>query len=346
VVRVSNTTTLTAEGLVKHYKGVRGAAVHALDGVSFTVAPGETLGIVGESGSGKSTLARLLVHLERPTSGRVLLGGTDITALGSRAMRPHRRRIQLVFQDPYASLHPRLTVERALSEVLAVHGPVARGAERSARVTELMEMVGLPSRLRDRLPVQLSGGQRQRVGIARALAVEPDVLVLDEAVSALDVSVQAEVMNLLVRLRERLNLSYLFISHDLAMVRHISDRILVLYLGRVAETGPWRAVSDEPLHPYARSLRDAGLVPDPGHRAETPVPRGEIPNAAAPPGGCRFHPRCPVAEDRCRTIDPPLLELRPSHEAACHVAADAAFAQRPAKGVRGTPESPRSAPSG
>jgi oligopeptide/dipeptide ABC transporter ATP-binding protein len=321
VVGVSS--ELTVENAVKHYKGSRGTVVHALDGVSFTVAPGETLGIVGESGCGKSTLARLLVRLENPTSGRVLLGGTDLTELSPRAMRPYRRRIQLVFQDPYASLHPRRTVEQALSEVLGVHGLAARGAERVARVTELMEMVGLPSRLRDRLPVQLSGGQRQRVGIARALAVEPEILVLDEAVSALDVSVQAEVMNLLVGLRERLNLSYLFISHDLAMVRHISDRVLVLYLGRVAELGPWREVSDEPLHPYARSLRDAGLVPDPGVGTPSPTLRGEVPNAAAPPEGCRFHPRCPLAEDRCRTTEPALLELRPAHEAACHVAADA-----------------------
>jgi oligopeptide/dipeptide ABC transporter ATP-binding protein len=321
---VSDTATLTVENLVKHYKGARGAVVHALDGVSFTVAPGETLGIVGESGCGKSTLARLLVRLEPPTSGRVLLGDTDLTALGPRAMRPYRRRVQLVFQDPYASLHPRLTVERTLAEVLGVHGLAARGAERSARVTELMEMVGLPSRLRDRYPVELSGGQRQRVGIARALAVEPEVLILDEAVSALDVSVQAEVMNLLTRLRERLNLTYLFISHDLAMVRHISDRVLVLYLGKVAEAGPWREVSDEPLHPYARSLRDAGLVPDPARRTTAPVLRGEVPNAARPPAGCRFHPRCPVAEDRCRTTEPALLELRPGHRVACHVAADAA----------------------
>ena len=320
---MTNGTTLTVEHLVKHYKGAGGAVVHALDDVSFTVAPGETLGIVGESGCGKSTLARLLVRLENPTSGRVLLGDTELTALGPRAMRPYRRRVQLVFQDPYASLHPRRTVEQTLAEVLGVHGLAARGAERAARVTELMEMVGLPSRLRDRLPVQLSGGQRQRVGIARALAVEPDVLVLDEAVSALDVSVQAEVMNLLVRLRERLNLTYLFISHDLAMVRHISDRVLVLYLGRVAEVGPWREVSDEPLHPYARSLRDAGLVPDPALRRATPALGGEVPNAARPPGGCRFHPRCPVAEDRCRTTQPALLELRPEHLAACHVAAAA-----------------------
>ncbi len=315
-------TTLTVENAVKHYRGARGAVVHALDGVSFTLARGETLGIVGESGCGKSTLARLLVRLEDPTSGRVLLGDTDLTALGVRAMRPYRRRVQMVFQDPYASLHPRLTVEQTLSEVLAVHGLAERGAPRAARVTELLEMVGLPPRLRGSHPVHLSGGQRQRVGIARALAVEPDVLVLDEAVSALDVSVQAEVMNLLVSLRERLALSYVFISHDLTMVRHISDRILVLYLGKVAETGPWREVSDEPLHPYARSLRDAALVPDPGLRNTAPALRGEVPNAAAPPTGCRFHPRCPLAEDRCRTTEPELLELRTRHLAACHVAAD------------------------
>ncbi len=314
--------TLTVENVVKHYRGARGSVVHALDDVSFTLAPGETLGIVGESGCGKSTLARLLVHLEAPTSGRVLLDDTDLTALGVRAMRPYRRRIQMVFQDPYASLHPRRTVAQTLSEVLSVHGLAPRGEARTARVTELMEMVGLPARLSSRYPVHLSGGQRQRVGIARALAVEPSILVLDEAVSALDVSVQAEVMNLLASLRERLNLSYVFISHDLTMVRHISDRVLVLYLGKVAEMGPWREVSDEPLHPYARSLRDAALVPDPGQRNLTPPLRGDVPNAASPPSGCRFHPRCPLVEDRCRTAEPALLELRPSHLAACHVAAD------------------------
>ncbi len=318
----SNTTTLTVDQAVKHYRGPRGTVVHALDGVSFTLAPGETLGVVGESGCGKSTLARLLVRLEDPTSGRVLLGDTDLTALGARAMRPYRRRIQMVFQDPYASLHPRLTVEQTLGEVLAVHGLAARGAERAGRVVELMEMVGLPARLRDRFPAHLSGGQRQRVGIARALAVEPDILVLDEAVSALDVSVRAEVMNLLVGLRERLSLSYVFISHDLSMVRHISDRVLVLYMGRVAESGPWRTVSDEPLHPYARSLRDAALVPGPGAATPPPVLRGEVSDAARPPAGCRFHPRCPVAEDRCRTTEPALLELLPDHLAACHVAAE------------------------
>jgi oligopeptide/dipeptide ABC transporter ATP-binding protein len=313
--------------LVKHYRTTRGV-VRAVDGVSFTVRRGETLGLVGESGCGKSTTARLLVRLEDPTSGRIRLAGIDLGRLRRPELRAARRRIQLVFQDPDASLNPRRTAGQTLAEVLSVHR-IADGAAARTRACDLLEMVGLAASLADRHPHQLSGGQRQRVGIARALAVSPDILVLDEPVSALDVSVRAEVMNLLVRLRQDLHLTYVFISHDLGMVRHLSDRIAVMYLGQIVELGGWHAVCDEPLHPYTRSLHEAVPVPDPSvaavRRAE-PV-RGEVPDPAAPPPGCRFHPRCPLVEDVCRREPVHLAELRPAHHAACHVAARAARSQ-------------------
>ncbi len=316
--------TLRVADLVKVYP-VRGTQheLRAVAGVSLTLGKGETLGIVGESGCGKSTTARLLVRLEESTSGRIELDGQDVTHVQGRALRAMRRRIQLVFQDPYASLNPRLTVAQTLDEVLRVHGLAATRANRRGRVDELLSMVGLRSGFADRYPHQMSGGQRQRVGIARALAVEPEILVLDEPVSALDVSVQSEVMNLLTRLRDELGLSYVFISHDLGMVRHISDRIAVMYLGRVAELGPWRPVSDDPLHPYTRALQDAVPAADPGVEANRRVEplAGEVPDPANPPSGCVFHPRCPLAEDVCRSVVPELLELLPGHLAACHVAA-------------------------
>jgi len=314
---------LEARDLAKDYGPVR-----ALRGVSLALERGETLGIVGESGCGKSTLARLLVRLEEPTRGRIEFDGVDLTALHGRRLRERRRRIQMVFQDPYASLDPRQTVGGAIAEVLRVHD-LARGA---GRVAELLGMVGLAAGHADRYPHELSGGQRQRVSVARSLAAEPVVLILDEPVSALDVSVRAEVMNLLVRLRDELGLSYVFISHDLSMVRHLSDRIAVMYLGRVVELGPWDAVLDVPLHPYTGALRDAMPVPDPeleAGRVDAPI-RGEVPNPAAPPSGCPFHPRCPLAEEICREIRPELLELLPAHAAACHVAAREVSAVRSA----------------
>ena len=321
---------LVVDSLVKHYRG-RDGTVRAVDGVSFTVERGQTLGLVGESGCGKSTTARMLVRLEEPTSGRILLDGQDIGAVRGRALRATRRRIQLVFQDPYASLNPRLTVGRVLDEVLRVHRLGRDEGARRTRVGELLDMVGLGGSVGQRYPHQLSGGQRQRVVIARALAVEPEVLVLDEPVSALDVSVRAEVMNLLSRLRDELGLTYLFISHDLAMVRHLSDRIAVMYLGRIAEVGGWRAVSDAPLHPYTHALQAAVPVPDPDveDAREATVLHGEVPDAIHPPAGCRFHPRCPYAEDTCRRDEPGLREVgghhrdhqdhhRDHHRAACH----------------------------
>jgi oligopeptide/dipeptide ABC transporter ATP-binding protein len=314
---------LEAIDLVKHFP-VRGsdAVVHALNGVSLTLASGETLGIVGESGCGKSTLARVLVRLEDPTRGRVLLDGVDLTVLRGRRLREHRRHIQLVFQDPFSSLDPRQPVGAALEEVLTVHG-----LRRPGRVAQLLDLVGLPAQFAQRLPHEMSGGQRQRVGIARALAPEPRVLLLDEPVSALDVSVRAEVMNLLAHLRAELGLAQVFISHDVAMVRQLSDRVAVMYFGRIVEEGGWRSVlgggtGSGALHPYTAGLRGAVPVPDPTvAQPLAPTVVGEVPDPAAPPTGCPFHPRCPSAEDVCRAELPLLQVLRPGHRAACHVAA-------------------------
>lgn len=310
---------LTAENLVKRYRGADGL-VRAVDGVSFHVEQGRTLGIVGESGCGKSTTAKLLVRLEDVTAGRILVGDDEITRMRGRELRRLRRRVQLVFQDPHASLNPRRTIGATLAEVLRVHGLGGRN-RLTARVGELLDMVGIPAGAAGRYPHQLSGGQLQRVGIARALAVGPEVLVLDEPVSALDVSVRAEIMNLLTRLREELSLTCVFISHDLGMVRHISDRIAVMYLGRVVELGDWRQVSDAPLHPYTRSLQAAVPVADPAVEASRRVGAltGEVPDATTPPSGCRFHTRCPLVEDSCRRHDPALAETDAGHLVACPV---------------------------
>jgi oligopeptide transport system ATP-binding protein len=314
---------LEVRDLVKHYKTPGRGVVHALDGVNLTVGRGEVLGLVGESGCGKSTLARVVSRLERADSGSVRVAGQEVSTLRGRELRGLRSRVQMVFQDPYGSLNPRMRVGDAIDEVLARHrGDLGRSARRG-RVGELLGLVGLPGRTAGQLPHQLSGGQRQRVGIARALAVEPELLLLDEPVTALDVSVRAEVMNLLSRLRRELDLSYVFISHDLGMVRHMADRIAVMYLGQIVEIGPWRQVSDEPGHPYARALQQAVPVADPSHYTAAPddVVRGEVPDAASPPSGCRFHPRCPLVEAVCRETEPALLPLdAPDHRVACHVA--------------------------
>jgi oligopeptide/dipeptide ABC transporter ATP-binding protein len=313
--------TLEAIDLVKRFP-VRDSdrTVLAVAGVSLRVEDRETLGVVGESGCGKSTLARLLVRLEEPTSGRVILDGVDLTALDGSALREQRRRIQLVFQDPYSSLDPRLTVGAALDEVLVAHRLHGDRAGRARRVRQLLDMVGLADAHGASYPHELSGGQRQRVGIARALAVEPKVVLLDEPVSALDVSVRAEIMNLLVRLRGELGLSYLFISHDVAMVRHLSDRVAVMYLGRVVEQGTWKTVLDRPLHPYTQALRDAVPVPDPRQTgAIEPMVKGEVPDPASAGAGCPFAPRCSLVEEVCRSVDPPLVAVAPDRSVACHV---------------------------
>jgi oligopeptide/dipeptide ABC transporter ATP-binding protein len=295
------------------HKGVR----IAVDRVSFDVARGETLGLVGESGSGKTTTGRTLLRLIEPTAGRIEFDGRDVVAMDASALRALRRRAQIVFQDPFGSLNPRLTVGAAIREVLDVHG-LARG-DRTGRVLELLDIVGLRPEHASRYPHEFSGGQRQRVGIARALAVEPDFIVCDEPVSALDVSVQAQVLNLLRSLQQRFGIAYLFIAHDLAVVRHMSDRIAVMYLGQIVETGPARAVVAQPLHPYTKALLSA--VPDlrPAARPERIVLGGEMPDPAVPPPGCPFHPRCthPLRDAACTVARPPLVEKAPGHSAAC-----------------------------
>jgi oligopeptide transport system ATP-binding protein len=323
------TTDPVAElrGVTKHYR-VRGrGTVHALDEVDLVVRPGQVLGLVGESGCGKSTVAQLLVGLVRATGGQVLVGGRDLRTASRHELRRARRLIQLVFQDPYSSLDPRQRVGDAVAEVLTAHRLVESQRALPAAVGELLERVGLPAATASRYPHQLSGGQRQRIGIARALAVRPRAIVLDEPVSALDVSVRAEIINLLLRLREELGLGYVFISHDLATIRHICDEVAVMYLGRIVEAGPWNTVSDAPLHPYTQALHAA--VPPARFvlRAEC-VPMavpGEVADAARLPAGCRFHPRCPLAESECRQLEPALLDVADPHHVAgphrlaCHV---------------------------
>jgi oligopeptide transport system ATP-binding protein len=312
---VPGEVALGGRDAVKHYRTPGRGEVHALDGVSVTVEKGRVLGVVGESGCGKSTLARLMVRLEKPDSGRVTVLGRRLDTASGRALRELRQSIQLVFQDPYASLDPRQRVGDALTEVLRVH----RLPSGTAVVGELLETVGLLPGTAGRYPHQLSGGQRQRIGIARALAVRPDILVLDEPVSALDVSVRAEIINLLDRLRRELSLTFVFISHDLAMVRHLADDIAVMYLGEIVEYGPWATVSDTPNHPYTRALQAAAPIADPARERPADVVAGEVPDAARPPAGCRFHPRCPLAEDVCRREDPLLRPAAGPYRLACHV---------------------------
>jgi len=323
-----NDVLLEVRDLVKHFPvggglfgGPRGL-VRAVDGVSFTIRRGETLGLVGESGCGKTTTGRCILMLERPTRGAILFEGRDLTRLSEAELRPLRRRIQVIFQDPYSSLNPRMTVGQIVGEPLAVHRLVPDRAARAARVRELLERVGLLARHASRYPHELSGGQRQRVGIARALAMEPALIVCDEPVSALDVSIQAQIINLLEDLQADLGLTYLFIAHDLAVVRHISDRVAVMYLGKLVELADRKALYDAPLHPYTRALLAAVPIPDPEleRRRERVVLSGEVPSPLRPPPGCVFHPRCPIAVERCRQEVPPLREVRPGHWAACHLA--------------------------
>ncbi len=294
--------------------------LRAVDGVSLSVARGETVGLVGESGCGKSTLARLVLRLHEPTAGSVSFDGTDITHAPQSAIRPLRRRMQMIFQDPYGSLNPRMSVGEILSGPLLLHGIVADGAAARARVGELLDIVGLPGAAAARFPHEFSGGQRQRISIARALALGPDLVVADEPVSALDVNIQAQIINLMVELQERLGLTYLFISHDLAVIRHVCDRIVVLYLGRVMEQGRAADLFNRPLHPYTRTLIAAAPVPDPRiERARRHVPmQGEPPSAANPPSGCRFRTRCPAAQDLCAAEEPALRPGVEGQMVACH----------------------------
>lgn len=321
---------LEVENLKVHYP-VRGSwfrpkqFVRAVDGVSFSLEAGETVGLVGESGCGKSTLGRALVRLEEPTAGRVLLDGKDMAALHGRELRRARRNFQMIFQDPYGSLNPRLTVWGALDEVLALHSGLEREARRR-RAVELLDRVGLPAEALYRYPHQFSGGQRQRIGIARALAVEPRFIVADEPVSALDVSVQASIINLLDDIRRETGTSFLFIAHDLAVVEHISSRILVMYLGHIVESAPSRELVAAPLHPYSRALLSAVPTLDAAGRKRIVLP-GDVPSPLSPPGGCPFHPRCPRAQERCRRERPVLRATAAdgARSCACFFPEESAF---------------------
>jgi oligopeptide transport system ATP-binding protein len=315
---------LVVSGLKKYFPVHRGVLarvvgqVKAVDGVSFTIEQGEILCLVGESGCGKSTVGRVITRLLEPTAGRIVLRGEDITHLDQSAMRPHRRELQIVFQDPYSSLNPRLTAGEIIGEPLENYG-IAAGRAKRERVAALLARVGLRADAMVRYPYEFSGGQRQRLGIARALALEPNLIIADEPVSALDVSVQAQVLNLLIDLQEELKLAYLFISHDLAVVEHIGHRIAVMYLGRIVELADKDTLFTKPLHPYTEALLSAAPVPDPRARREKMIIEGDVPSPINPPKGCHFHTRCPYAEARCRTEEPRLREVAPNHWAACHL---------------------------
>ncbi|CAN5431164.1 ATP-binding cassette domain-containing protein [soil metagenome] len=325
----SDTPLISVEGISKHFRlgqSIAGAltgrpapTVHALNHVDLEVRRGETLGIVGESGCGKSTLARCLVRLLEPDEGRIRFEGTDIGSLRPSERRAFNRRVQMIFQDPYSSLNPRMSVRQVLAEALSVHSMRPK-ALIPARIAELLDLVRLPADAADRFPHEFSGGQRQRIGIARALAVEPEVLVADELVSALDVSVQAQVINLLLQLQEKLQLTVVFVAHDLRLVRHISHRVAVMYLGKVVEISPAEALFTAPRHPYSKALLDAAPELDPTRRTRVAAARGELPSPLDLPKGCLFNTRCPFVFDRCLVERPALTPRGPAHFAACHLA--------------------------
>jgi peptide/nickel transport system ATP-binding protein/oligopeptide transport system ATP-binding protein len=319
---------LQVEGLVKHY-GIRGGLfgrtlghVRAVDGVSFSIAPGETLGLVGESGCGKSTVGKSVLRLVEPSAGQIILEGEDITALDRAGMIAKRRRMQVIFQDPYSSLNPRMTAGDIVQEPL-INFAIGSRAEQQERVAALFARVGLRPDQRGNYPHEFSGGQRQRLGIARALALGPSIIIGDEPVSALDVSVQAQVINLMVDLQEELKLSYLFVAHDLGVVEHISHRVAVMYLGKIVEIAPRQSLFEAPRHPYSEALLAAVPVAHPRLRRKRVVLRGDVPSPINPPPGCRFHTRCPIAVARCREAEPPLVADASGHAVACHLRASA-----------------------
>ena len=323
---MSKQPIVRAESLRKSFRGPsrgfgRGhAELRAVDGVSLDLMPGETLGLVGESGCGKSTLGRLLLRLHEPTSGRIYFDGEEITNLSQSALRPFRRRMQIIFQDPYSSLNPRMTVRAALAEALNVHQLASSASEEDQRIASLLDRVGLRPEHMRRYPHEFSGGQRQRIGIARALAVEPSFIVADEPVSALDVSIQAQIVNLLSDLQAELGLSFLFIAHDLHVVEHVSRRVAVMYLGRVVELATASQIYEDPKHPYTQALLSAAPEPDPNAPKRRLILEGDVPSPLDPPPGCAFHPRCPIAEKGlCDREVPTLRPLVPGHEVACHL---------------------------
>jgi peptide/nickel transport system ATP-binding protein len=323
VIRLEQTAILEIKNLKKHFVMTKGiikkntTKVRAVDGLNFDVYQGETLGIVGESGCGKSTTGQLILGLLDVTEGNIFFQNRDLAVLSQEELRKARRDLQVIFQDPYSSLNPRMTVEELIGEPLVVHG-LASGKKLREEVIELMKLVGLGEHQLKRFPHEFSGGQRQRIGIARALALKPKVIVCDEAVSALDVSIQAQILNLLKKLQRELGLTYVFIAHGLPAVRHISDRIGVMYLGRMVELSDRDEIFEKPLHPYTQALLDSVPIPDPRLRKEHQLIEGEIPNPSNPPSGCHFHPRCPYATDRCRQEDPEYREIMPKHFVACH----------------------------
>ncbi len=317
---------LEVRDIEKHFPVTQGIVrqkvvglIKAVDGVSFAVRPGETLGLVGESGCGKTTIGRCILQLERPTAGKILFEGSDLARVSPAELRRVRRRLQVIFQDPYSSLNPRMTVGQIVAEPMRVHGVARSAAEARRQVADLLGEVGLPPALASRYPHEMSGGQRQRVGIARALGLKPGFIVCDEPVSALDVSIQAQIVNLLEDLQARHALTYLFIAHDLAVVRHLAHRVAVMYLGKIVEMAPSDALYERPLHPYTRALLSAVPVPDPKveARRERIVLAGEVPSPLSPPTGCVFHPRCPIAIDECKRVVPELRQLAPGHLVAC-----------------------------
>jgi oligopeptide transport system ATP-binding protein len=320
------TPLVEVRGLAMHFPVTEGVVlarkignVKAVDGVDFSIGRGETLGLVGESGCGKTTTGRCILRLEQPTAGHVLFDGRDVGAMDRKDLTALRRRMQVIFQDPYSSLNPRMKVGDIIGEPIRVHGVEPNARRRRDKVSELLSVCGLDPKFTDRYPHEMSGGQRQRVGIARALALDPEFIVCDEAVSALDVSIQAQIVNLLEDLRERFRLTYLFIAHDLSVVRHLCQRVAVMYLGRIVEMAESDELFDNPLHPYTRALLSAVPVPDPRIEAgrEFRPPKGEVPSPINPPSGCVFHPRCPVAVEGCRKARPELRQLRPGHWVAC-----------------------------
>ncbi|MHB0885159.1 MAG: ABC transporter ATP-binding protein [Bacillota bacterium] len=327
--RTTDDVLVRVEGLKKHFPVMGGVFsrpvgyVRSVDGVSFDIPRGKSFGLVGESGCGKTTTARLVLRLLEPTAGRVLFEGRDLNKMGREELRKMRRQMQIIFQDPYASLNPRIPVEQIVGESLEVHG-IAKGKAKHDRVLELLEMVGLRPEQARRYPHEFSGGQRQRIGVARALALNPKLIVADEPVSALDVSIQSQIINLLEDLQKKLGLTYLFIAHDLSVVRHISDLVGVMYLGKLVELASEKDLYDRPLHPYSRALLSAVPIPDPDHPRERIVLEGDVPSPVNPPSGCRFHTRCPIAVDRCKVEEPEFRDLGGGHQVACHLATNPA----------------------